>query len=105
MPRKKQSGKRKNLQKILKKHGKGIRTHSRKERDYFQTESQEEYKEDSMEIVSIEDEMKQEIDDLLEKMSLEEKVAQSFVVLPESLTGVGRVTTAGEICRTKNRLL
>ena len=36
------------------------------------------------------------IDEFLNKMTMEEKVAQMFIVLPESYVGVGSVTSAGE---------
>lgn len=41
----------------------------------------------------------QEVEDRLSQMTLEQKVAQMFIVRPESLTGVGQVTAAGETTR------
>lgn len=41
----------------------------------------------------------QEVDEKIGAMTLEQKVAQLFVVRPESLTGVGRVTASGETTR------
>ena len=43
--------------------------------------------------------LEEEISRCLSGMTLEEKVAQMFVVLPESLTGTGCVTAAGETTR------
>lgn len=39
------------------------------------------------------------VDDIVSQMSLEEKVYQLFVVMPEQLTGIGTVTAAGETTR------
>ncbi len=41
----------------------------------------------------------QEVDAKLSQMTLEQKVAQMFIVRPESITGVGQVTAAGEATR------
>lgn len=41
-----------------------------------------------------------EVQELMEKMSLEDKVAQMFIITPEALTGVSTVTEAREV--TKN---
>ena len=58
--------------------------------------------EESGEDFSKENEIDQKIDEILDKMTLEEKTAQLLVVLPESLTGVGHVVAAGEV--TKNAI-
>ena len=41
----------------------------------------------------------QEVDEKLSQMTLEEKIAQMFIVRPESITGVGVATAAGETTR------
>lgn len=46
--------------------------------------------------VTIKDWVKETVNSHLEKMTLEEKVAQLFVITPESLTGVGKVVRAGD---------
>lgn len=45
------------------------------------------------------DELESRLEEYLDRMTLEEKVAQMFFVLPESLTGTELVTAAGEITR------
>ncbi len=46
-----------------------------------------------------EEEAGAEVEALLQRMTLEEKAAQLFIVLPESITGVDLVTAAGELTR------
>lgn len=46
--------------------------------------------------VTIKDWVKETVNSYLQKMTLEEKVAQLFVITPESLTGVGKVVRGGE---------
>lgn len=41
------------------------------------------------------------VQDRISEMSMEEKVAQLFVITPEALTGVGQVTMAGETTRER----
>ena len=43
--------------------------------------------------------LSEEVEEYLEKMTLEEKVAQLFIILPESLMKVDQVTAAGEMTR------
>lgn len=47
--------------------------------------------------------LEQEIEAYLDKMTLEEKICQMFILTPEQLTGISPVTAAGET--TKNRLM
>ena len=46
--------------------------------------------------IAYEDVLTQKVDDMISKMTLEEKVAQLFFVTPEALTGMSQVTRAGE---------
>ena len=46
-----------------------------------------------------EESLEEKIGSILGNMTLEEKVAQMFIVLPEGLTGAGCVTAAGETTR------
>lgn len=46
--------------------------------------------------VTIKDWVEETVNSHLEQMTLEEKVAQLFIITPESLTGVGKVTRAGD---------
>lgn len=46
-----------------------------------------------------EEKLSEEVEGYLEKLTLEEKVAQLFIVLPEALMKVDRVTAAGETTR------
>lgn len=46
--------------------------------------------------------LEQEMEALLEEMTLEEKICQMFIITPEQLTGASPVTAAGET--TKNKL-
>lgn len=48
------------------------------------------------EVTVIDDSTKQQIDEILASMTLQEKVAQLFVISPEALTGENDVTQAGE---------
>lgn len=45
--------------------------------------------------------LEQEIEELLERMTLEERICQMFIVTPEQLTGVSPVTQAGEATKEK----
>lgn len=49
--------------------------------------------------ISPQDELEQQVEECLKKLSLEEKIAQLFIVLPEALTGMECVTEAGEITK------
>lgn len=51
------------------------------------------------EALSEEDILNQTVESYLAKMTLEEKVAQMFVITPEALTGYGQVTSAGDVTR------
>ena len=46
-----------------------------------------------------EDSLETEVKAAMEKLTLEQKVAQLFIVRPEAVTGVGQVTAAGETTR------
>ena len=46
--------------------------------------------------IAYKDVLTQKVDDMISKMTLEEKVAQLFFVTPEALTGMSQVTRAGE---------
>lgn len=52
--------------------------------------------EDAETAVSTEEDLEAKVEEILQSLTLEEKVAQMFVVLPEALTGVRPVTSAGE---------
>lgn len=49
--------------------------------------------------VSREELLEQRVEELLEGMTLEEKICQMFIITPEQLTGASRVTAAGEVTR------
>lgn len=51
------------------------------------------------EALTEDNDLMEQADMLLEKMSLEEKAAQLFIITPEALTGMGVVTQAGETTR------
>lgn len=50
--------------------------------------------------VTMKDWTKEIVNSYLEEMTLEEKIAQLFVITPESLTGVGKVVHGGETTKT-----
>lgn len=52
--------------------------------------------------ISSQEELEQQVEEWLKRLSLEEKIAQLFIVLPEALTDMDCVTEAGEI--TKNAI-
>lgn len=68
---------------------------ARESTDSPDRESQES-SEASGEAFAPEETLEAKVEEILQGLTLEEKVAQMFVVLPEALTGVSRVTEAGE---------
>ena len=48
-----------------------------------------------------EEEESRRVEECLSRMTLEEKVAQMFVITPEALTGRGNVTAAGDATRDR----
>ena len=62
--------------------------------EYDLTEPTTEYSDSEMEG---EDELEREVVEKLAEMTLEEKVAQMFMVTPEALTGYSQVTEAGDV--------
>lgn len=62
--------------------------------EYDLTEPTTEYSDSEMED---EDELEREVVEKLAEMTLEEKVAQMFMVTPEALTGYSQVTEAGDV--------
>lgn len=63
------------------------------------SETRERQEEKQKEEDQKEEKLLEEVERYLEKMTLEEKVAQLFIILPESLMKVDRVTAAGETTR------
>lgn len=49
--------------------------------------------------ISPQEDLEQQVEECLKKLSLEEKIAQLFIVLPEAITGMDCVTEAGEITK------
>ena len=45
--------------------------------------------------------LEQKIEAILTKMTLDEKICQLFILTPEQLTGISKVTAAGEATRNK----
>lgn len=60
------------------------------------TSVQEDKEKETEETVSVEEQNREKIQNLIDKMSLEEKTAQLFMITPEALTGVGQAVQAGE---------
>lgn len=51
-------------------------------------------------LISAEEQRADEIDKILNSMTLEEKINQLFIITPEALTGIGQATAAGDTTKT-----
>lgn len=76
--------------------------------DFAQTESDQrggQPEQESHLAKSQEELLEQEIEAFLDKMTLDEKIYQMFILTPEQLTGISPVTAAGDATKDKLALL
>lgn len=86
------------VQEPLEQRGKEVMQEEPEDQEFLEKELVQEPMEQAKE--TEEEAMDREISQILEQMTLEEKVSQIFFITPEALTGADAVTAAGEI--TKN---